>query len=227
MSTTPPTRLAVGMFENNAAGASVDGRYWPPLTSGDNSVSREFCFIFSAPYTTVPDPTLQVNLSNNATTPLMWVMTCNRRADVDWAAGDQFEILAANVNGANDIFSFTTPAPTFSTAAAGADVDKINVFPNPYYGMNTYETSRLNKYVEFNHLPTNATIRIFNLAGVLVRTLRKSDATTQFTKWDLRNERSLPVASGIYIIHVDMPDLGKSKVLKLALVQEVQVLPTY
>jgi hypothetical protein len=121
----------------------------------------------------------------------MWVMTCNRRADADWVAGDEFEIVAASVNGSNDVFSFVAPAPTYSVANAAVDVDKINVFPNPYYGMNTYETSRLNKYVEFNHLPTNATIRIFNLAGVLVRTLTKSDATTQFTKWDLRNEKSL------------------------------------
>jgi hypothetical protein len=226
-STTPPTRLAVGMFENNATGASVDGRYWPPLTTGDNSVNREFCFIFSAPYSTTPDPALAVNLSNNATTPLMWVMICNRRADVDWTSGDEFEIVAASVNGSNDIFSFVAPAPTYSATTAAADINKINVFPNPYYGMNTYETSRLNKYVEFNHLPTNATIRIFNLAGVLVRTLTKSDATSQFFKWDLRNEKSLPVASGIYIIHIDMPDIGKSKILKLALVQEVQILPTY
>jgi len=158
---------------------------------------------------------------------MMWVMTCSRRNTSAWAAGDEFEIVAASVNGPNDIFSFVAPAATYSVANAAVDIDKINVFPNPYYGMNTYETSRLNKYVEFNHLPTNATIRIFNLAGVLVRTLTKSDATTQFTKWDLRNEKSLPVASGIYIIHIDMPEIGKSKVLKLAIVQEVQILPTY
>lgn len=232
-STTPPTRLAVGFMENNDAGAAVDGRYWPPTASAsagvnDNTIAREFCFIFNTPYSTTADPTLtSVKNLSGSTTPMMWVMTCSIRNTSAWVTGDEFEIVAAAVNGANDVFSFVAPAPTYSIANAAVDVDRINVFPNPYYGMNTYETSRLNKYVEFNHLPTNATIRIFNLAGVLVRTLTKSDATTQFTKWDLRNEKSLPVASGIYIIHIDMPEIGKSKILKLALVQEVQILPTY
>ena len=226
MSTNPPTRLVVGMFENNDPGASVDGRYWPPLTTGDNSVNREFCFIFSAPYSTTPNPTFETNLSNNASLPLMWVMTCNRRADVDWAAGDQFEIIAANVNGSNDIFKFKEPSVMYYADSAKLDVDKINVFPNPYFGAQSRETSRLNKFVTFNHLPASATIRIFSLSGVPVRTITKNDAT-QFTTWNLLNDHNLPVASGIYIIYVDMPTLGKSKILKLALIQEEQVLPNY
>jgi hypothetical protein len=226
MSTNPPTRLAVGMFENNVAGASLDGRYWPPLTTGDNTVNREFCYIFSAPYTTTPDPTFESNLSNNASLPLMWVMTCNRRADADWAAGDQFEIIAANVNGSNDIFKFKAPSVMYYADSAKLDVDKINVFPNPYFGTQSRETSRLNKFVTFNHLPASATIRIFSLSGVPVRTITKNDAT-QFTTWNLLNDHNLPVASGIYMVYVDMPTLGKSKILKLALIQEEQVLPNY
>ena len=101
------------------------------------------------------------------------------------------------------------------------------MFPNPYYGVNARETNRLNKYVRFSHLPTTATIRIFNLAGVLVKTLIHSDAGSQFHDWNLRNDANLPVASGIYIVHVDLPDLGKTKILKLAIVQEEQVLTTY
>ncbi len=226
MSTNPPTRLVVGMFENNDPGASVDGRYWPPLTTGDNSVNREFCFIFSKPYSTTPDPTFENNLSNNSSMPLMWVMTCNRRADVDWVAGDQFEIIAANVNGPNDIFKFKVPSVMYYADSAKLDVDKINVFPNPYLGVQARETSRLNKFVTFNHLPASATIRIFSLSGVPVKTITKNDAT-QFATWNLLNDHNLPVASGIYIIYVDMPTLGKSKILKLALVQEEQVLPNY
>jgi hypothetical protein len=214
------------MFENNDPGASVDGRYWPPLTDGDNTVNREFAFIFGAPYSTTPDAAYQTNLSNNGTLPLMWVMTCNRRADVPWVSGDEFEIIAANVNGPNDIFKFTTPAPTYSTDTAKFDVNKINVFPNPYFGLNIRETSRLNKFVTFNHLPASATIRIFTLSGVLVRTLTKNDLT-QFATWNLLNDHNLPVASGIYIVYIDMTSLGKTKILKLALIQEEQVLPNY
>jgi hypothetical protein len=95
-----------------------------------------------------------------------------------------------------DVFTYTATAPTYNADNAKADGEKINVFPNPYYGMNSREWNRLNKYVKFNHLPGNATIRIFNLAGVLVRTIQKTPDMGQFATWNLRNERAIPVASG-------------------------------
>ncbi len=125
----------------------------------------------------------------------------------------------------SDKYTFAAPAVTQSTVAEKADVKKVNVFPNPYYGFQSRETNSLDKQVTFNHLPTKATIRIYNLAGILVRTIYKDDAT-QFAYWDLRNQGNLPVASGVYIVYVDMGQIG-SKILKLALVQQEQVLPTY
>ena len=107
------------------------------------------------------------------------------------------------------------------------EVDEINVFPNPYYGINTEELNKYNRFVTFNHIPDgNVKVRIFNLAGVLVRTLDKEDAG-QFMRWDLANEDGLPVASGLYIAYIDMPDLGTTKILKLAIVQEQQVLDRF
>ena len=223
METTPPTRLAVGCFENNVAAGAVDGRYWPGITSVDNSVTREFAFIYKSPYTTTPQASLAVNLSNNATTPLMWVMTCARRAEAAWVAGDQFLITANHLNTAKNVFTFTTPATTSADVTlAKQDIGKIGVFPNPYYAFNPQETSRNAKFVTFNKLPAKATLRIFNLAGQLVRVLEKDDAT-QFLRWDLRNRDNFPVASGMYIVHVDMPSIGATKVLKLAVIQEQEV----
>ncbi|KAB2838989.1 MAG: T9SS type A sorting domain-containing protein [Melioribacteraceae bacterium] len=73
-----------------------------------------------------------------------------------------------------------------------------------------------------NHLPRRATIRIFNLAGHLVRTLHK-DSDSQFYLWDLQNEHQVLAASGLYILHIEMPDLGKVKILKLAIVLGTEV----
>ena len=115
---------------------------------------------------------------------------------------------------------------TFSSEQQKADVAKINVFPNPYYGTHYRELTREGKYVTFNHLPQKAIIRIFDLSGVLVRTINKED-NSQFTRWDLTNNNNYPVASGIYVVHVDMPELGRSKILKLAIVQEEQILNVY
>jgi hypothetical protein len=39
---------------------------------------------------------------------------------------------------------------------------------------------------------------------------------TQTALWDLRNDDSVPVASGMYLVHVDMGSLGQ-KVLKAAI----------
>jgi hypothetical protein len=46
-------------------------------------------------------------------------------------------------------------------------------------------------------------------------------------RWDLANEDGLPVASGLYIAYIDMPDLGTTKILKMAIVQEQQVLDRF
>jgi hypothetical protein len=52
------------------------------------------------------------------------------------------------------------------------------------------------------------------------------DDASQFMQWDLLNQQRLPVASGMYILHVDMGDLGV-KVLKCAIIQEQQFLRNY
>jgi hypothetical protein len=129
-------------------------------------------------------------------------------------------------NGPADTYSFTAPTVTSSTDLAKADVEKINVFPNPYYGFNSREVSRSQHYVTFSHLPQQATIRIFDLAGVQVNKIDKNDQT-QFAKWNLVNVNNLPVASGIYVVYIDMPQLGVQKILKVAIVQEQQILPVY
>jgi hypothetical protein len=107
--------------------------------------------------------------------------------------------------------------------------ENINVFPNPYYALNASETNRFSRFVTFSHLPANCTIRIFNLAGHLVRSIVKDGASnpTQFVQWDLTNQYGFPVASGVYIAHIDLPDLGTTKVLKVAIIQEQEVLQYY
>ncbi len=130
-----------------------------------------------------------------------------------------------NVTG-GDAFTYSTDgmgANAYDLSAAQDDVKKINVFPNPYYAFNSESLNRFNPFVTFNHLPQRATIRIFNLAGQQVRKLEKDD-DSQFFRWDLKNESELPVGSGIYFAHIDLPDLGKEKVLKLFVIQRAEIL---
>jgi hypothetical protein len=136
-------------------------------------------------------------------------------------AGTTFRIISTKPNQPTDQFVLTVAPAAQNSTLAEADADRVNVFPNPYIGFNAQEANKYQRFVTFTHMPRAATLRIFNLAGVLVRTMQKDDAT-QFFQWDLRNESGFPVAAGMYIVHIDMPDVGKVKVLKLGVIPEQQ-----
>jgi len=203
------------IFRDREQSAAADPfRVW-------NSEQRVYAIIVNTDYseTTVipgtPDP-----LNANAT----WIVVFYSTRMVP---GDILTISYANpIQPGVDTYSFTAPAPTFSAENAKQDVEKINVFPNPYYGVNSQELNKYERFVTFSHLPQKATIRIFNLAGVMVKTIEKN-SNDQFMRWDLANESGLPVASGLYIAYIDMPDLGTTKILKLAIIQEQQILDRF
>ncbi|MFH0990732.1 MAG: T9SS type A sorting domain-containing protein [bacterium] len=141
-----------------------------------------------------------------------------------WGTGDKLRINFNNplVEGLNKV-NFAVDASAVSTETEKEQVKKINVYPNPYLAFNKQEGDRYSRFVTFNHLPEKATLRIFTVTGQLVKTIVK-DSKSQFTVWNLLNETSLPVASGIYVVYVDMPSLGVTKTLKLAIIQPVQIL---
>ncbi len=234
-----PRRLAVGFLENNAEDGLVDGRYWPGNFQNYDNIAgsgpREWLFIFDVDYSETVDPNLADNVLFNDY-PVMYWLTVNRRGPVPFSPGgsgeDQFLIISAKINTVDDVFEFQTPAVVRSDELAKQDLDKINVFPNPYYAKNPSETSRFDRFVTFTNMPESDefTVRIFSLGGSLVRKLTNADKITpdsQFLRWNLRNEAGLPVASGIYIAHVEVPRLGKTKVLKLFVVQGEEILEYY
>ena len=124
-----------------------------------------------------------------------------------------------------DIFTFSTDG--LGMLANDYDVDRVTVWPNPYYGYNPEERDALDRRVMFSHLPTEGptTIRIFALDGTLVRTIKHNDTGSQHTYWDMKNNFELPVASGMYIAHVET-NRG-DKILKLAVIQPEQRLDVY
>ncbi len=107
--------------------------------------------------------------------------------------------------------------------------DKVNVFPNPLFGINegvSYTGGKFDEpYVTFNNLPNKVTIQLYTVSGVLVRTLEKDDATS-ILRWDLENESALRVASGMYIALVSNPEFG-DKVLKVAIIMPQKQLQNY
>lgn len=147
--------------------------------------------------------------------------------------GTVYKIVTNKINTPSDAFTINTSgiAPVKSSAALEkSSAERVGVFPNPYYAFNAAETNRFARFVTFNNMAPKATIRIFNLAGQLVRRLDKDD-TSQFIRWDLANSANFPVASGLYIAHVEMtlPTDGSkvTKVLKFAIIQEQEILNSY
>jgi hypothetical protein len=116
-----------------------------------------------------------------------------------------------------DHFRFTIGSPgTGPGTVVGNDLKAIRAVPNPYLNQSAYELNQFDRIVRFINLPSvPATIRIFNLGGELVRTIQKEDPISSVAVWDLENSEEIPVASGIYIFHVDAKGIG-SHVGKMA-----------
>lgn len=117
-----------------------------------------------------------------------------------------------------DYWQFTTPVLEDNNDLISERLDMINVFPNPYLGQQVEEINAHNRFVTFTHLPEKATVYIFTLAGDLVRKLEHNTPGSSILRWDLLNHANIPVASGMYIAYVELPD-GSSKILKLAVFQ--------
>jgi len=107
-------------------------------------------------------------------------------------------------------------APIFNdTRVYQSILDNINIVPNPYYGGSYYESNALETMVKIINLPSGlknnapVTINIFTVSGILVRTLTKGDNETSYVNWDLKNYKNIPIAGGVYIIHVNCPGIGE------------------
>jgi len=133
-------------------------------------------------------------------------------------AGTTIELITKKPITEDVVFTFTTAGfgAEKSDAVAEMRLEDINVFPNPYFGHNKAEDNFFTQFVTFNNLPEdNCTIRIFSLSGTLVTTIEHNNGTP-FERWYLLNDEELPVASGMYIVHVET-EYG-NRIIKLGVV---------
>ncbi len=139
----------------------------------------------------------------------------------------QKEVGTGDNNGLNQyLFSFEGAAPDAADTAEeiNRQLDAINVVPNPYYGYSAYETSQFTNTVKITNLPGTCTVTIFTIDGNFVRQYTRDedreakdanyapvlrDQITPALEWDLNNSKGIPVASGVYLIHVDADGLGE------------------
>jgi len=128
-----------------------------------------------------------------------------------------------------DVFRFTTTKPFRNGEKAGFTVrgalvnnqqaknelDRITVVPNPYTAASSWESKspfnfgRGERRIYFNNLPQKCTIRIYTVRGFLVDTIEHYDiAENGAESWDLLSKDGMEIAYGVYVYHVDAPNIG-------------------
>jgi hypothetical protein len=95
-----------------------------------------------------------------------------------------------------------TTEPIEPTAGPTADLLTVSVVPNPFRESETWDHPGGNE-VHFINLPSQAKIRIYTVAGDLVRELTHNDVVRDFERWDLKNGNGKDVVSGIYMYRVE------------------------
>jgi hypothetical protein len=224
------------LFEFAGADPPEPDATFNPDTLGDAFAKREWVYVFKSTYSgDTPDPFYTTTYPNarydSANLDFQYVLWPAQARDANGAFipadnGDKI-VFTRLQRSTNDFFTFTTsPVTPFNAGVAKSELDRVNAVPNPYFAHSRYEQTQFDRVVKFTHLPARCTIRIFNLAGDLVRTLQKDDASASQLPWDLLTDRGLPVGSGIYVFHVAAPGVGE-KVGKMALFLEKERLTNF
>ncbi len=165
----------------------------------------------------------------NAYTSLVWVVNPLLVRDQTLLSSDLIikarlskqynDFNATGKNGGRPMYGWSMDE--IATEIASKDVQKnalslVNVVPNPYYAYSEYEKNRLDTRVKITNLPAKCNISIYNLSGKLIRSF-KIDHTADdienrdyFIDWDMKNNQAIPIASGVYLIHVEVPGIGET-----------------
>jgi len=108
-------------------------------------------------------------------------------------------------------------------------LENINVVPNPYYAYSPYERSQFDRTVKITNVPDRAIITIYTLDGKFVKQFNRAETVSRVSgsnpgvkdsqtnpsvEWDLENAAGIPIASGVYLIHISAPELGEERTIK-------------
>ena len=135
--------------------------------------------------------------------------------------GDKWKLVGNKTGGTAPFYNAYHMLSTPGVAQTDTKVKlNVKVVPNPYIVFNAWEKSTEQRYVRFTHLPNECTIRIYTLAGDLVKVIKHKDTRTLpldqggTETWDFTNESpgssgtaisGQLIASGVYVYHVESP----------------------
>ena len=215
-------QLVLGVKDNNKSGGIQD----TTLDNWENTLDLDWVAVYFLDYATHADSIQEFRDNPNSG----WAWQFNDASK--FTVGDVLDLSFLNpVKAGEDRWLFSPSSLVDATKdEAKEQLDLLNVFPNPYFAFNVEERAPLDRFVTFTHLPEgDATIRIYSLGGHFVRVIdhgSTSFAGSSFDQWNLTNNAGIPVASGMYIVHIEIPDVG-DRFLKLAIFQPEERLDVY
>ena len=135
------------------------------------------------------------------------------------SAGDKIRISSKKQFRAGDYFQFAVRGALIDTDLAKEELKEIYVVPNPYIGAASWEKQastlsigRGERKISWFNLPQECTIRIFNVRGEKLKTIRHNGSVTDGSaSWDLLSDTNEDIAYGIYFYHVEAPGIGSFK----------------
>ncbi|MDP4195431.1 MAG: hypothetical protein Q8940_10300 [Bacteroidota bacterium] len=138
--------------------------------------------------------------------------------------GDVYRIVTRKPFRTGENIQFTAVKPYVDLGKAKTDLDRVAVVPNPYVGASSWEpqsssVGRGERRIYFIHLPATCTIRIYTIAGKLVQQLEHNSTSDDGQEaWNLVSRDGMDIAYGIYVYHIDAPNIGK-KIDRFAIIK--------
>lgn len=148
-----------------------------------------------------------------------WQLVLNKRHGTrNPDSGDSLNIVLRKPFLSSDIYTFSINKSAVSNSLAKDELKDIRVVPNPYIAAeiweprNTYTSGRGPREIHFINLPTTCTIRIYNVNGVLIKTIQHESLNESGTEvWDVLSSENYEISYGVYIYHIDAPGVGETK----------------
>jgi hypothetical protein len=219
--TTAPGYMTAKVLDATHGGVEVPKTGWTGNTPVPASAANGWCFVnkqFKSPSDTLTGQAADIYLCGGYISfkpsgdSLSTLFSSIQDGDTWYVAGHKAEGTAPYYNAYH-----TWSVPGVADTSKPYKLN-VKVVPNPYVVFNAWEKSSEQRYVRFTHLPNECTIRIYTVAGDLVRVIKHKDTNIQpldqggTETWDFTNESpgmsqtaasGQLIASGVYIYHVE------------------------
>jgi hypothetical protein len=224
--TANPARQLNALIVENSGTYTFDSTWFP---GKDGVASREYLIVMRSTYTGQPDPDYISQRPNAGGMDMQYLLVPKLRpsldADTAFKDGQKLVINATKpILPVDKYVHVSKKVGDADGALVAMTLNDVKTVPNPYYNFYQEEVDQFDRILKFINLPpVPLKIRIFNIAGDLVRTMDRTDIYNSEFVWDLKTDQGLWVASGVYVWLIEGPGVG-TKYGKMAIFTEVEQL---